>query len=439
MERKNSNLSRKKMNQFLIKRYKNDPFVKRIIDNAFKKQWIEKKILPNKKFTRTIVKLIGLISFISDYELKKFSKELYYKSIYNKVKKDFRDNSVNLELVKEYEKRIKPVIKKINYLVCCLEKKIYWNKYSQIKNLEKSNKANKEQLINKIKKPFLNNLKKQPLLKELAILKLKKKSICKFPYNVEDTKNNPTISNDKLRFQKYLAMKIYKPELFLYLFEHEEKFKKFPLNWLMHLTIPEIGFLYEEYKKGKLRTDYLKSEVSRENYLNSFFIETQELPFFKKRKRFIEQIIENHNKGKYASTINLILPQIEAFIWIIAAYLQKVRKIKIFRKAPIKNFWDFNLNRYKKIELIQTNDKIIKGKRNITIKNLVSKTLLNKFLHEAQIKFFVNELFEERNPIFHGNAIDYDSEVDSCKKIICLRYLIKQFIDKITDVEFKNK
>lgn len=433
-------LNREKMNKILMEVYKKDPLAKRMIDNVLKKQWIQDEIISNNELMRIFPKIIELTSFISNNELKTFSKEPKYRSIYNKVKRDFRKHSISPELLDEYKTRIKPTVKKIDYFIDCLQRKIYLHKYSEIKYLEKSDRRDREELIYKITKPIISNPGKQALLQKVAILRFMKQNISKFPYDVEDTKHKPIISKDKFGFQKYLAMQIYKPELLLpLLFTYEAKFKKFPLNWLMNLTIPELRFLYEEYKKGQLRLDYLKSEVSRENYLSTFFQETQELPFFKTRTRFIEQIIENHRNGRYAAAINLILPQIEALIWIIAAYLQKVRKVKIFRKAPITNYWEFNLQRYSKIELIQTNGKIIKGKQHITIKKLVSETNLNTFLHEAQVKFFVNELFEERNPILHGNATDYDSEIDSCKKIICLRYLIQQFVDKVTDIDVKKK
>lgn len=436
MIKKVSPYAGKRMRKTLLSMYKKDPLAKRIINEFLRKQWIKKEILPHQKTAKMLAKIALMISLVSDDELTEYSKERGFKSIYGHVKKDFRNKSINPALVSEYKNRIKSVNKTINYFSYHIEKKIYRSKYSQIKNLEKSDRPNKIQLIEQIKKPILSNPENQPLIQSLAFLKFDKETVSEFPYNIDDVKENPLISENKLLFQKYLTLKIYKPDLFVTLFHYESRFQKFPLNWLLHLTISELRNLYAEYKRGRLRTDYFKSEVSEKNYFKSLLEKSQELPFFQKRKRFIEQIIENHQNKRYASSINLILPQIEALIWVIAAYLQKVKKVRIFRRAPIKNFWDFSPVKYGHIELIGSKGNFITGKQNITIRNLVSKTKFNEFLHETQVKFFVNELFEERNLILHGNIVDYDDELNSCKKIICFTHLINQFISKITDIDF---
>jgi hypothetical protein len=73
------------------------------------------------------------------------------------------------------------------------------------------------------------------------------------------------------------------------------------------------------------------------------------------------------------------------------------------------------------------------------IRDLISKTHLKNYLPEEVVEYYVKELFEERNPILHGNSVDYDTEVNSAKKIICLNNLINIFIEEITNIELSSK
>jgi len=73
------------------------------------------------------------------------------------------------------------------------------------------------------------------------------------------------------------------------------------------------------------------------------------------------------------------------------------------------------------------------------IRDLLSKTHLKNYLYDELIEYYVEEFFEERNPILHGNSIDYDTEVNSAKKIICLNNLINIFIEEITNSELQSK
>ena len=73
------------------------------------------------------------------------------------------------------------------------------------------------------------------------------------------------------------------------------------------------------------------------------------------------------------------------------------------------------------------------------IRDLISRTHLKNYLPEELIEYYAEEFFEERNPILHGNSIDYDTEVNSAKKIICLNNLINIFIEEITNIELPSK
>ncbi|AFK20773.1 hypothetical protein E6P09_19265 (plasmid) [Haloferax mediterranei ATCC 33500] len=55
------------------------------------------------------------------------------------------------------------------------------------------------------------------------------------------------------------------------------------------------------------------------------------------REDIIEEIANNYRDERYASVINLILPQIESFIWIYAAYLQEHKNEKILLNVALSS------------------------------------------------------------------------------------------------------
>lgn len=312
------------------------------------------------------------------------------------------------------------------------EKKLYGKKYLEIQILKKSDRSNKEEIIQNIKKIHFNG----PLYEKIIRLEFEKKRLRKFPYTIEDTKSPITVSGDPLFLQKYYSLMIFKPELFITFWQYEKKYEKFPFKWLTHLTTSQYRYLYEEFKKGSLKEDFILYEVNADGFFDEFFENSQILPFFRERKRFIEQIIENHKTGRYASAINLIFPLIESFFWIFAAYIHKHKKQIIFKNLRLNSFWDFNKRSLKNLVLVSTSGKEMKDPK---IRDLISRTHLKNYLYEELVEYYVEELFEERNPILHGNSIDYDTEVNSAKKIVCLNNLINIFTKEITNIELPSK
>ena len=402
------------------------------INRALKRQWLKEKLPMNEYNVERLVSALKLTSFVSDIEAKHYFADPEYNEIYNKVKKSFLSNTTDSELIVLYNRNLFPVIKRINYFIRKYEKKLYGKKYSEIQTLKKSDRSNKEEVILNIKKNYFND----PLYKKIIGLEFEKKRLRKFPYSTEDIKSPITVSGDPLFSQKYYALMIFKPDLFISLYQYEKKYEKFPFKWLTHLYIPQYRYLYEEFKKGGLQEDFIPYVVNAEGFFDEFFENSQLLPFFRERKRFVEQIIENHRAGRFASAINLILPLIESFFWVFAAYIHKHKKQRIFKSLRLNSFWNFNKRSFKNLVLVSTIGKEMKDPK---IRDLLSKTHLKNYLYDELIEYYVEEFFEERNPILHGNSIDYDTEVNSAKKIICLNNLINIFIKEITNIELPSK
>ena len=425
-------LDEEEMWESLLEHCEKNPLVKMAINRALKRQWLKEKLPMNKYNVERLCSVVRLRSSVADIDAKHYFEDPEYTKIYKKVKNSFLSNTIDSELIVLYNRNISPLIKKINYFIRKYEKKLYGKKYSEIQTLKKSDRSNKEEIILNIKKNYFN----APLYKKNIGLEFEKKRLRKFPYSIEDIKSPITVSEDPLFSQNYYALMIFKPDLFINLYQHEKKYENFPFKWLTHLYIPQYRYLYEEFKKGSLKENFIPYEVNAEGFFDEFFENSQLLPFFRERKRFVEQIIENHRAGRFASAINLILPLIESFFWVFAAYIHKHKKQRIFKSLRLNSFWNVNKRSFKNLVLVSTIGKEMKDPK---IRDLISRTHLKNYFHEELVEYYVEELFEERNPILHGNSIDYDTGVNSAKKIICLNNLINIFIKEITNIELPSK
>jgi len=271
--------------EFIWEQCEKDPLVKKAISKAIKKQWIEKELLPNKDLVESCISVAKLTYFVSDIEAKHYFEDTEYTKIYKKVKKSFLSNTIDSELIMLYNRNRSPVIKRINYFIRKYERKIYGKKYSEIQTLKKSDRSDKDEIIQSIKKSYFND----PLYEKIISLEFEKEQLRKFPYSTEDIKSPITVSGDPLFLQKYYSLKIFKPELFVNLYQYEKKYYKFPFKWLRHLTVPQYRYIYERFKKGTLREDFILSEVNADGFFDVFFKNSQCLPFLWKENALLNK------------------------------------------------------------------------------------------------------------------------------------------------------
>lgn len=134
-------------------------------------------------------------------------------------------------------------------------------------------------------------------------------------------------------------------------------------------------------------------------------------------------MIDNYNDGRYASAINLLLPQIEFLLWVYAAYLDSLTDEEIFLNADYDNFWMFNPRDHDDLSLRSVHGNEIK---NVRVRHLVENTAVRDYLNEEIAEYFVEELYEERNPILHGNVADYYSDLEAAKKIVFFKTITER-------------
>jgi hypothetical protein len=177
--------------EFIWEQCEKDPLVKKAISKAIKKQWIEEEFFQKMDLVKRLVSVERLVSVmmltssVSDIEAKHYFKDPEYNEIYKKVKKSFLSNTIDSKLIMLYNRNRSPVIKRINYFIRKYERKIYGKKYSEIQTLKKSDRSDKDEIIQSIKKSYFND----PLYEKIISLEYEKEQLRKFPYSTEDIKS----------------------------------------------------------------------------------------------------------------------------------------------------------------------------------------------------------------------------------------------------------
>jgi hypothetical protein len=363
------------------------------------------------------------ITRVSRDEISYYMDQEECRKIYDLVKSDFEDQ-LTRETGDIYRQNRQPAVEHAEELIERTKRELFEDKYDQIRKMERSDRDDADKILERIKEPFQNPAKEE-LWEQLEEIEHRRTMLLTAPYGPKETSIEvPTIGGDPDFIYKLFAVWIYKPGLWAALFQFEDDFEEFPLKWLTHLPLPTMRYLYNEFKNGNIRDEVIVQEVDQEGYLEQLERAVEKLPPLEERTRITSEIVENYRDGRYASSINLVLPQIEFLMWIYASFVHKYSLDDVFVDAEYEDFWEFNTETHSDLSLKNSN-----GTTNdrLRVRALVVDTDFNKYLNPSIAEYFNEELFEERNPILHGSIHDYDSKLNAAKKILFFRNLI-QFI-----------
>jgi hypothetical protein len=137
------------------------------------------------------------------------------------------------------------------------------------------------------------------------------------------------------------------------------------------------------------------------------------------RPGLIEQAIYNHLVGNYSAAVNLLFPVIEGIIWDISV-AEHLANGGVY--SPDRKLIDRNL---KSRQLINENGlPIVRGFGAPTVKEMLEGTRMREVFHAQFLQLFCSELYpEDRNPILHGNELDYNTPFQSARLLLVLEYL----------------
>lgn len=187
--------------------------------------------------------------------------------------------------------------------------------------------------------------------------------------------------------------------------------KELPGNWYLYrsLTIPEYKQLLAVKDDPRIWKELFDRVRTR-------ILEKADIPVvpFKKRKELVESIFFNCENGYYDSAMILSFSAIEGLLWETAHQIHKKEQIFTDRK-------------------VLYDDRKKESFPSTRIRDAVERTAMRKYLDPRFIEEFCNELYEERNPVLHGNVICHIecSHQDICfiKKLFAMDYVMDVLLE----------
>lgn len=204
-----------------------------------------------------------------------------------------------------------------------------------------------------------------------------------------------------------LAFALTSPDFLMpaYVDELLEKKEELPSSWYLHrkLTVAEYKEIINEENISQTWDKLYK--LVKSSILNK--ADTPILPIIK-RKDLLNSIILNFENQQYDSALIISFSVIEGLLWELSYEVDKKEKVFVNKSTMYDcDKKEFSSNR---------------------IRDVIERTVVRNYLDQDFIKEFCEELYEERNPVLHGNCICHykckNLSVCFIKKLFVLDYLL---------------
>ena len=197
----------------------------------------------------------------------------------------------------------------------------------------------------------------------------------------------------------------------------------FKVAHLPNMSPANARLLFTYYKEKK---DYSSVRLSRYNKegLHHLLeqIEDHSFPEFNNRYLLVNETIQCYENGYYGAAISIIIPQIEGILWDYAKIYN--RKYKNIYKVVGSDYY------------LLTN----KGQelKKYTVGNLLQQSEFGELFNQDLLHYFCDELYNERNPIFHGRDLEFPTKLNAAKKLCSFEYIMEQINDNLIEELLKT-
>lgn len=208
----------------------------------------------------------------------------------------------------------------------------------------------------------------------------------------------------------------------------EDSWAQFPLKWAAStMPVPLLRDLFDEYSNGDDLSGFFIERYDDEGLnqlieaLGNQFLNPPSYPVLRERRPVVIEALECYEQGKYYATVSLLLAQIEGIVWDYSIFLNRT------------GTQIYNADESKLIGA-DTGEEI----DNKTIGTLLRFTRMKSSLDEAFIRYFCDELYEERNPILHGRDANFGEKANAASKIGTLEYLVDEIATSVEKRFFEH-
>ena len=352
--------------------------------------------------------------YVSRAEIEKAKQNDYFKYILSLFEESKKNNKINDKLIFEYKRNKNNALRYLYIKRGKLFKRILSTKFSQYQYLKRKGDA---EICKKIIDGKFKNLSEETKKKvELLNSDIKKYEKNKHPLVLELSSTMLLANVSNTNMLEYFSYIVCNPKCQLTsLIFTDNHWDVFPLRWLStELFCSDFRKLFSESKNGHDISYYFTEKYDNNDFsnlkklLSSPFISDGFTEIIGNRNKIIDEIIESYRRGSYSSVIYTSLPQIEGMIWSFSKFVHNVDG-GIYADTDYK----VGISENKNIE-------------NLSIGSLLKHTKLKGYLQDDFIKYFCDELYDERNDLLHGNELSKLTKKNAGMKIATLEFLLSQ-------------
>ena len=214
----------------------------------------------------------------------------------------------------------------------------------------------------------------------------------------------------------------------------------FPLRYAVHLPSVWYQKLQKLWKKGYSKEEVIRplmELLSRPEFLDDLIRRCENIYKKIRQKRIkspprcsiLGEIKKCYEMECYASVSLLTVTQIEGVLWDLGKYLNR-KNIRIFKtergikkRKYLPYYWDFEKKRYKNLNYTGCPQFCRKkGANLISARQLLERTRLGEFVHKEMYNYLIDEFYDERNNLAHGDL--YIRKESAFSALLCMRSIL---------------
>lgn len=308
------------------------------------------------------------------------------------------------------------------------------------KSIKTNNKLHKSALKQGLTyKPlkYSENIEKLKLLRETveaAYIDANKcaRLKCEFKVGILRRTNHIILSMKKEIEYDYLCLNHF-------LYKYNAQYVTFPLKHMQWLVVGKYRRLFEEWEKKQDKDDIVRQfeyAIQKGEFFESMFVLfNNNVPkISKERLPLLKEIKFLYQNDRFASCTLLTVTQLEGMLWDLGSYLTKKRKFvyKIDRsRAKIKYRpyeWNQSTGSYKNIKSTKYPD--YNHNSLISARDLLKRTRLREFIPEPVLSYIIDDFYDERNELVHGN-LRLLGKKETASYALLLLYSLLKCLEKI--------
>jgi len=364
-----------------------------------------------------------LLSFTNERIINSVEDDSLFSKIYDLFKKSKEEGGIVPELKKIYRERKEKMIEEIIELKKELKLKILGDHQAEnIKNIMAGEYEKKHKICEKI---FRNSIKSADdnIVKKYTLTDKVIRQINYSGFSLSD--DILSIKVDGNDILKYLSYIVYKPEcMALDYLKLDKSWEEFPIKWYMGRLPSSIMMeLFYLHKNGEDLSPFFKIWFTNEHVEGlADLLKDNILIEFDERLPLLKEAIECYKQEFYGASITLLLPLIEGVLWDYS--------------IRYNNKWG-NIYKEDSNHNIAISSNGNKEYEDPTIGLLLNKTDFGKAFDLKFISYFCDELYNERNPIMHGNDINFATHINAAKKFATFEHIMKTINQQVEKIFFE--